>query len=113
MASDQRVRRAIISVAVLLNSLVGTAGLVLWIKLYLTLPSATAAGTCVVRIFAALVLSVSTALIGGYYLKRPPHLAVFIGYLIGGTLMLFFAIYCTLFLWWAIRVWPDQCICNC
>jgi hypothetical protein len=92
---------------------VGGAGAVLWLRLYAFDENIRAAAPCVARILIAPVATLFAAVFGLSLVRRATSIRVMLIYWAFMALLLYFATYAALFLSWAIRVWPDQCICAC
>jgi hypothetical protein len=92
---------------------VGVIGVGLWLKLFLAIDSLAMAGNCVIRVGVAPLIGIGWSVAGFAIpsIRRNPWAMGL--YVIVGLIVLFFAFYCMLFLSWAVKVWPDQCICSC
>lgn len=113
--SDSRtwVPLALVVIPASVSSVIGIIGIVLWLKLFFSLESLKVAGECVARVGIPPAVAVAWSLIGLTIHALRNSRWWIAAYVLLTTFVLYFAIYSMLFLFWAIRVWPDQCICSC
>ena len=95
------------------TGVVGATGVGLWVTLFRAIDHLSMAGTCVVRVGVPPVLAVVISVIGAILSRRQRRRWQLAAYFAAVVVVLLFATYCVLFLSWAVRVWPDQCICEC
>ena len=99
--------------SIVLNLTLGIAGAALWVALVWRIGSPSGAGSCVVRIAAAPVLTLIWGAVGIAAVRTPPKSLVVSSYAVVTAITAFFTLYAILFSSWALRVWPDECICAC
>ncbi len=101
-----------ITIAAVVLSFTGVTGSLLWTKLFMVVGSLTVAGTCVLRVLVGPASSLLWVAVG-VALRRRASTVTAISYGLVALIVLFFALYVIVFMAWAIRAWPDQCICDC